>query len=229
MSRLMYSQIVVALGMIASATAFVGHGVFTTPLYRQSPTKLMGGAQGHATSMDGKQKTIDRVNDLLQKSEMVFSIPAKGLTVKQTQLLRNSMPAGTTVSVVKNKLMNIASKDTDYEPISEISKGSNLWFFVEEDISGSIKAYKDFTEDCGKKESNPILSGVLESTVYDSEGIEAISRLPPKIEIMAQIASAIKAIPTNVATVIKAPSTKLAIAIKLAVDPEEEDEEKKEE
>jgi large subunit ribosomal protein L10 len=60
----------------------------------------------------------------------------------------------------------------------------------------------------------------LEGTTYDTSGVDAISKLPSKLELYAQIAGAIKAVPTKVARVIKAPGSKLARAIKLATMPE---------
>ena len=56
----------------------------------------------------------------------------------------------------------------------------------------------------------------MESTVYDTKGVEAIGNLPSKQDLYAMIAGAVKAVPTKVARVIKAPNSKLARAIKLA-------------
>lgn len=182
---------------------------------------MAGGSSGYATSLEGKKETVQKIKGLLETSEMIFTVPAGSMTVTQTQNLRNTMPSGTTVAVVKNKLMTRAVQGTEYEAAQALLKGPNMWFFIEEDISATIKAYKAFCKDTGKKDSHPILGGVIESMAYDEAGVERIGQLPSKQELYAQIAGAIKAVPTKVARVIKAPGTKLARAIKLATMPDE--------
>merc|ERR1712021_316215 len=149
--------------------------------------------------------------------QMIFTVPASSLTVTESQSLRRSMPEGTSISVVKNTLMNRAVEGTEFEEAtSSLLKGSNMWFFIEEDIGASIKAWNAFTKEAGKKETHSIQGGVVEGVGYDAAGVEAIGKLPSKQELYAKIAGGIKAVPTKVARVIKAPNSKLARAIKLA-------------
>lgn len=120
------------------------------------------------------------------------------------------------MKVVKNKLMSRAIEGTNYEAVGEMLKGANMWFFIEEDIGGTVKAFNEFTKATGKKETHVILGGNIEGTNYDTAGVDAISKLPSKMELIARIAGGIKAVPTKVARVVKAPGMKVARAIKLA-------------
>jgi len=192
---------------------------------RPSSTSLYGGAKGIATSKEGKAATVEKVKGLLETSEMIFSVPASGLTVAETEQLRLAVPETTTIKVVKNKLMARAIDETPYACLGDdpLLKGANMWFFIEDDVSGSIKSMKTFLKESGKKETHDILGGVLEGQVYDPKGVDAISKLPSKQELYAKIAGSIKAVPTKVARVIKAPSNKLARAIKLATEEDKTD------
>jgi len=194
------------------------------PVDRPS-TSLYGGAKGASTTLDGKKATIETVKGLLDSSEMIFTIPASGLTVAEAQQLRLAVPETTTVKVVKNKLMARAVEDTEYSAVigDPLLKGANMWFFIEDDIKGTMTSLKDFQKEAGKKESHPILGGVLENTVYDPAGVDAIGKLPSKLELYAKIAGSIKAVPTKLARVIKAPGDKLGRAIKLATEEDKED------
>lgn len=198
----------------------VGH---KQPLVSRGRSSLnMGGATGYATSLDGKKAKVDTIKGLLETSEMVFSVPAAGLTVAEVQGLRRSLPEGTTMSVVKNKLMQRAVAETEFEEaMSGLVKGSNMWFFIEEDIGGTVKSFNSFAKESGKKETHGIIGGVIEGVAYDPAGVTAISKLPSKIELITKIAGSIKAVPTKVAKVIKANPEKLARAIKLATADEE--------
>jgi len=125
------------------------------------------------------------------------------------------------MSVVKNKLFSRACADTEFETASaDLVKGANMWFFIEEDIGGSVKAWESFVKENGKQESHSILGGIIEGVAYDTAGVAAISKLPSKIELITKIAGSIKAVPTKVARVIKANPEKLARAIKLATAEE---------
>lgn len=205
--------------LLPCAAAFMGQPVVTrTP--SQTSGLRMGGAQGFATSLEGKKQRVAQVKELLESSEMIFSVPGGSMTVAETQVLRRSLPEGTTMSTVKNKLMAKALEGTEYESATSLLKGPNTWFFIEEDIGASIKAFNSFTKENGKDESHPVLGGVMEGEVYDAKGIAAIGKLPSKQDLYAMIAGSIKAVPTKVARVIKAPNSKLARAIKLAGEKE---------
>lgn len=178
----------------------------------------MGGAAGYATTPKGKAATVEGVKGLLESSEMIFTVPASSITVKQVQTLRRSLPEGTTMSVVKNKLMKRAIDGTEYDAGETLLSGANMWFFIEEDIGGTIKAWNAFTKEANKKETHTILGGVIDGQTYDSTQCEQIGKLPSKLELIGQIAGSIKAVPTKVGRVIKAPNSKLARAIKLATE-----------
>jgi large subunit ribosomal protein L10 len=198
---------------------------FTTipSLHRSTVTEqplFMGGGRGIATSLEGKIATVEKVKGLLETSEMVFTVPASSLTVSQTETLRRSLPESTTAKVVKNKLMIRALEGTEYDVAKEdkLLKGANMWFFIQDDIGATIKAYNAFIKTVGKMETHGINGGVMEGQIYDAKGVQAIGNLPSKLELYAKIAGSIKAVPTKVARVIKAPSSKLARAIKLATE-----------
>jgi large subunit ribosomal protein L10 len=153
---------------------------------------------------------------------MIFTVPGSGISVAKVQTLRRSLPEGTTMSVVKNTLMKKAVEGTEYESAGEDLHGSNMWFFIEEDIGASVKAFNKFVKE-EEMDSMTILGGNLEGTNYDAAGVVAISKLPSKKELIATIASRIQAVPTKVARVIKAPGIQVAKAIKLAGEVESDD------
>jgi large subunit ribosomal protein L10 len=203
---------------LGTAAAFTAQPLMSRTQAKNVAPLNMGGASGFASSKEGKTALIESVQGLLETSEMIFTVPASAVTVTESQNLRRSMPEGTHVKVVKNKLMARAVAGTEYESATSMLSGANMWFFIEEDIGGTIKAYNTYLKDTGKKETHTILGGVMESMAYDQKGVEAIGKLPSKQDLYAQIAGSIKAVPTKVARVIKAPNSKLARAIKLATE-----------
>uniref|UniRef100_A0A7S4EQC8 50S ribosomal protein L10 n=1 Tax=Pseudo-nitzschia australis TaxID=44445 RepID=A0A7S4EQC8_9STRA len=210
------TALLLTLGL-ATASAFQ-----TVQPTARTETQLYGGSSGFATTVEGKKVKVDAVKELLDTSQMIFSVPAGEVTVAESQTLRRSMPEGTTISVVKNTLMRRATEGTEYEEATApLLKGPNMWFFIEEDIGASIKAWNAFTKEAAKTETHSINGGIVEGTNYDAAGIEAIGKLPSKKELYAKIAAGVNAVPTKLARVIKAPNSKLARAIKLATVDEQ--------
>jgi large subunit ribosomal protein L10 len=211
---------VLLFSALAAASAFTGVPLMSRTSAVHS-SLYMGGSSGYATSLAGKKEKVEQIKELLNSSQMVFAVPASSVTVAQAQSLRRSLPEGTTASVIKNTIMERALAGTEYEKATSLLQGANMWFFIEEDIGGTMKAWTTFVKETGKKETHGYLGGVIEDTLYDPAGVEAIGKLPSKSELYARIAGSIKAVPTKVARVIKAPSSKLARAIKLAGETKE--------
>mmetsp|Transcript_6651 Transcript_6651/g.20138 ORF Transcript_6651/g.20138 Transcript_6651/m.20138 type:complete len:216 (+) Transcript_6651:31-678(+) len=166
---------------------------------------------------------VSTVKDKLSESTLAFALPMKGYTVKQISTLRKSMPEGTSMMAIKNTLFKRAVDDTDWSVATELASGSNVWVFVKEDMKASVEIIKKFNKDLKKEETNTIAGGVMEGTVYDSKGVDALSKLPSKKDLYQKIAVAIKAVPTKLGVGVKAVPTKLARAVKLAVADEEKE------
>jgi len=209
------------LATAGTVAAFTSNSAVDRPT-RVSQSALFGGASGFATSLAGKEARVAELKERLDASQMVFTCPAGSLTVAETQTLRRSLPEGSSVSVVKNTLMNRALEGTEYDAASELAKGPTMWFFIGDDIGGTIKAFNSFSKDSGKTETHSIQGGSMEGILYDAAGVKAIGNLPSKEELIARIAGGINAVPTKLARVVKAPNSKLARAIKLATETNSE-------
>jgi len=72
----------------------------------------MGGASGKASSLEGKKASVESVKTRLESSLLIFAISGDGLTVKQMENLRNSLPEGSSAGIVKNRLMARALEGT---------------------------------------------------------------------------------------------------------------------
>ena len=68
-----------------------------------------------------KSDLISALQSSLKEANGVFVIENHGLTVKEMESLRNELrPLVSVFKVVKNRLMKLALKGTDFEPVSEM-------------------------------------------------------------------------------------------------------------
>lgn len=100
----------------------------------------------NAISRQRKEETVQQLETLLQGSAVVVGLRYQGLTVKQLQEFRRSLPAESKVLVCKNTLMRVAcDKVEGWSELKPATKGDNAWLFVNEEvIAESIKAYVAF-------------------------------------------------------------------------------------
>lgn len=171
------------------------------------------------TNIAKKAEKVSAVKEKLEKCQMLFATSLSGLSVAQVYELRQKIPASTTCMTVKNSLMKRAIEESEWAHAGDFTSGSNLWFFVEEDIKGSVETFKTFSKDLKRE---PIKGGVFDGELCDEKKISAIAALPSKKELMQQIAASINMVPTKLGKSIKAVPSKVGRAIKLAVANEDE-------
>lgn len=158
--------------------------------------------------------------DRNQKSEVVTTLHATfatigvvvvtrnlGMTVAQSTVLRQKMrDAGATFKVTKNKLAQIALKDTQYEQLSDMLTGP-IALATSSDPVAAAKVAIDFAKTNDKLE---IVGGAMGATLLDAEGVKALASMPSLDELRAKLLGLIQAPATKLATVIQTPASQLA-------------------
>jgi large subunit ribosomal protein L10 len=164
-------------------------------------------------SLEDKKAIVADLKQALTEAQLILVVDYKGLTVAEMSNLRNQLrPLGTTCKVTKNTFMRIAVEGNEtWEPMTEFLKESSIFLMIKDDLGGSIKAYQAFQKATKK---TVLRGGVMEGRALSEDDVKAITELPTKEQLMAQIAGAIKAVPTKLAVGINAVPTKLAVGIK---------------
>ena len=173
-------------------------------------------------SLADKQEMVAVLKEDLSEAQLALVIDYKGLTVAEiTDLRRRLRPTGTVCQVAKNTLMGIAIDGQDnWQPMSELLKGSSAFLLVKEDISGAIKAYQDFQKASKKTE---LRGGVMEGRLLKEADVKAIGDLPSKEQLIAQIAGAINGVATKLAVSINEVPASLGRCIQAISDKEQGD------
>ncbi|MBB6122416.1 50S ribosomal protein L10 [Sphingobium subterraneum] len=158
--------------------------------------------------------------DRTQKSEVVTTLHATfaeigvvvvtrnlGLTVAQSTDLRQKMrEAGAQFKVTKNRLANIALKDTQYEQLGTLLTGP-IALATSHDPVAAARVVVDFAKTNDKLE---IVGGAMGATLLDANGVKALASMPSLDELRGKIVGLLQAPATKVATVLQAPAAQLA-------------------
>lgn len=132
-----------------------------------------------------KSDLISALQSSLKEANGVFVVENHGLTVKEFEELRNELrPMVSLFKVVKNRLMKLALKDTDFEPVSEFMKRPTA-VAVATDGLAVTKVLAKFAE---AHPNLTILGGKMDADVLDVDGVLQLSKLPSLLEIRGTIA-----------------------------------------
>jgi large subunit ribosomal protein L10 len=147
--------------------------------------------------VDLKQKK-DIVADLrtrFQKSKVLIVTDYKGLDVSSISNLRRKLrDAEIEFKVAKNTLLSRAAEGTDADLIKESFKGPSAIAISYSDPVAPAKLLTDFAKEYQKFE---IKIGVMDGKVLDLDSIKALSSLPSREVLLAQLLSAMNAVPTT--------------------------------
>jgi len=132
-------------------------------------------------------KQVEELKSLLRGAIAAFVTDFKGLTVDEINTIRRRLEkVNAKYKVVKNTLFKIAIKDTEYEQISDVFVGTNGVVFVNGDVVEAAKAVYDAMKDY---ENFKFKVGVVEGKVIDENALKALSSLPPREVLYAQLLS----------------------------------------
>lgn len=132
-----------------------------------------------------KSDLVSALQSSLQQANGVFVIENHGLTVREMESLRNDLrPIVTMFKVVKNRLMKLALKGTDFEPVSDMMKRPTA-VAVATDALAVTKVLAKFADE---HPNLTIVGGKMDADVLDKDGIVQLSKLPSLLEIRGTIA-----------------------------------------
>ena len=162
---------------------------------------------------------LAQIKEDLEGAGAVWVVDACGLTVKETQALRQAVrEAGASMKVYKNTLMHIALADAELPTLDDMLHGPSAFVFAGDDVAAAAKAVKEFSK---TNETLEIKGGLMEGAAVSAAEVEAIASLPSREELYAHIAAAINGVAQVLATAINGVHRGLAQVTKAVADQKE--------
>jgi large subunit ribosomal protein L10 len=145
--------------------------------------------------MDRTQKEtfVSELRERINRAPVLYLTDFTGLNVKAMTELRSSLrKSGAEYVVVKNRLAKRVFAESEELPdISESLVGPTGFVFGYEDAAAAAKALSDFAKEHDKKPAFKL--GVMENKVLQPEQVEKIAKLPPREQLLAELAGAFEA------------------------------------
>ena len=147
-----------------------------------------------------KKPVVDEIASSIKDAASVVLVSYKGITVEQDTKMRKELrEAGVTYKVYKNTMMNFAFKGTPCEELCQHLEGTNALAVCMEDATAPARILAKYAKDVPTLE---LVAGVVEDAYYDKAGIEALSKVPAREELLGKLLGSIQSPITNFARVL---------------------------
>jgi large subunit ribosomal protein L10 len=140
-----------------------------------------------------QQYKVDRVKDLAEvfdKTKNYIFNDYQGLTVeKMTALRRELRKLNVKFKVVKNTFARKVIKNKEIPDLGNNLTGPTAVAFVDGDISEVLKVLFKYAKESTLK----VKGGWTDSRIFDEKGLEALSKLPGKAQLIAMLMATLNA------------------------------------
>ncbi|HVT14303.1 MAG TPA: 50S ribosomal protein L10 [Fimbriimonadaceae bacterium] len=148
-----------------------------------------------------KARTIEQAKEWYSKSIGLVFTDYRGLKVKEIQQLRRDLRAkGGEIHVLKNTLFRIAAGEDTAKMPDELHNGTTAVTFVFENEAQVAKSLLDYARTNKKL---VVKGGFFGGKAFSAKQVEALSELPPREILIAQLIGTIAAPLTNLVTVVE--------------------------
>lgn len=149
-----------------------------------------------------KAQAIEQAKDWYSRSKGVVFTDYRGLKVKEMQQLRANLRAkGGELHVLKNTLFRLAAGEDAQALPDELHNGPTAIAFIFDDEAGCAKALLDYSQ---TNKNLHVKGGFFGGRAMDLKEVTALSKLPPRDVLIAQVIGAIAAPLTQLVGVVEA-------------------------
>ena len=161
---------------------------------------------------EDKRELVASLHDKLKKACGSFLVDFQGLNVQAITDLRSQLrKSDIEFRVVKNRLLKLASEDTDTWLIRDQMNGPSAIAVTSDDVVAPAKILVGFAKD---HEQLKIKSGQISGQVLDAVAIKRLAELPGREQLLAQVLSAMQTVPTSLVMVLNGIIVKLLNVLK---------------
>ena len=161
--------------------------------------------------LQAKQEKVQALTEKLKSAAACVLVDYKGINVADdTKLRRELREAGVTYTVEKNTLIRLAMHNIGFEQFDEVLNGTTAIAICDGDQTVAARILGEFADKSDGKFS--LKAGFVDGEYYDAAGIKALSKIPSKEVLLAQLVGSLQG-----------PIQKLAATLQALVDKKNEE------
>ena len=162
--------------------------------------------------LEAKKAKVEKLAEIIKNSVSGVLVDYKGITVEEDTKLRKELrEAGVNYFVEKNTMLLRAFKNCGIEGLDDVLNGTTAIALSNDDQTAPARILGKFAEKAGDDKFN-LKAGYVEGEVYDQAGVVALSKIPSKDTLLAQLVGSLQG-----------PLQKLAATVKAVADKKSEE------
>ena len=135
--------------------------------------------------LESKKNIVAGIKEKFEKAQTVVLVDYRGLTVAEDTELRTQLrKAGVEYCVLKNTMINLATKEMGFDQLASHLEGPTAVAFGYEDMIAPAKILSEFSK---KAKKMTIKCGICDGAYLDEAGVQALANLPSKEVLIAKI------------------------------------------
>ncbi|MBW2066269.1 MAG: 50S ribosomal protein L10 [Deltaproteobacteria bacterium] len=147
-----------------------------------------------------KRVFVEDLHSRLKKAEATFLVDYKGLDVESMNSIRRELRKhNTDFKVIKNRLLKLASRETESAILEKYFSGPNALAIAYED---AVAPAKVLVEGMKEEKHLEIKAGQIGGKIMSVDAINRLAELPGRDELVAQVLSAMQAVPASLVRVL---------------------------
>jgi len=152
------------------------------------------------------------MNGRLKKAQATFLVDYQGLNMVAMDKIRGELrKVDTEFQVVKNRLLKLASQDTDSKAIEAQFVGPCAIAITYTDVVSPAKVLIDLIKEI---KTLGIKAGQISGRPMDFNDIKKLASLPSREQLLSQVLSAMQAVPTSMVRVMNGIILKMLFVLK---------------
>lgn len=157
--------------------------------------------------LEAKKAKVESLTELIKSSVSGVLVDYKGITVEEDTKLRKELrEAGVNYFVEKNTMLARAFKNCGIEGLDDVLNGTTAIAVSNDDQTAPARVLGKFAETSGEKFN--LKAGYIEGTVYDQAGVQALSKIPSKDVLLAQLVGSLQGPLQKLAATVQAVAAK---------------------
>lgn len=154
-----------------------------------------------------KEQFVADLNERLKEAKGTFLVDYQGLNVENMNRLRGELRKDEIeLRVVKNRLMRIASRETETEVLKDAMIGPSALAISYENVVAPAKVFMEFGKDFKQLK---IKCGQISGKFIDEDGLKRLAALPSREVLLAQVLSAMQGVSAGFVRVLSGAVSKL--------------------
>lgn len=138
-----------------------------------------------------KQALVAALKEKIANGVSGVIVDYKGISVANDTKLRHDLrEAGVEYAVVKNTMLRLAIKGTDFEGLNDVLEGTTALAIASEDAIAPAKILNKFAE--ASKGAFTIKAGFMDGKVMSAAEVSAIANLPGREGLLSMLCSALQ-------------------------------------